>query len=100
MLSSGCLPHPRRSDDPTRRVDSLWRAPTPPPHAAASRPCHPPTPSPTPPGQVINRLIRREHVLAESFVPEAAPGESDADYARRAQDERVLTLHAGFNPDP
>ncbi|KAF5840104.1 hypothetical protein DUNSADRAFT_17704 [Dunaliella salina] len=50
--------------------------------------------------KVINHLIRKVHVLAVSFTPDPNPGESDADYKSRAQVERVLTLHEGFNPDP
>eukprot|EP00967_Tisochrysis_lutea_P024608 scaffold28303_cov17-Tisochrysis_lutea.AAC.1 len=43
---------------------------------------------------------RKSHVLAVSFTPDPNPGESDADYQSRVQEERVLTLHEGFNPDP
>jgi len=50
--------------------------------------------------KVINHLIRKSHVLAVSFTPDPNPGESDADYQSRVQEERVLTLHEGFNPDP
>jgi len=50
--------------------------------------------------QVINHLIKKSHVLAISFAPDPNPGESDADYQDRAQQERVLILHEGFNPDP
>jgi len=39
-------------------------------------------------------------VLAVSYAPEPNPGEADADYQDRMQQERVLVLHEGFNPDP
>ena len=50
--------------------------------------------------QVINHLIKKSKVLAVTYTPDVNPGESDADYQDRAQQERVLTLHESFNPDP
>ena len=50
--------------------------------------------------QVINHLIRRAQVFAVSYMPDPRPGQSDADYAIWAQNERTLTLHENFNPDP
>jgi len=49
--------------------------------------------------QVINRLIKL-FVFAVSFAPNPDPGESDADYQNRAQQERALVLHESYNPDP
>jgi hypothetical protein len=50
--------------------------------------------------QVINHLIKRAQVFAISYMPEQEPGQSEADYAIMAQNERTLTLHENFNPDP
>lgn len=38
-------------------------------------------------------------VLAVVYRPDPEAGESNTDYLVRMQSERVLTLHASFNPD-
>lgn len=49
--------------------------------------------------KIINHLVRKQELLAVASRPTRSPGEDDAAFLARLQEERTLTFHANFVPE-